>query len=105
MAHLSRYARDTSDVSPEKLFILGLPPKRTIMKLNGARRRLMTLSRDELVPVELHLGSQQVDVWIDHEGIHFRQGDENPTVGHLPWELAIAMSLVPPEWRPLIPEN
>lgn len=69
------------------------------MQMNGTRARLVTLARDELVPVELRIGSDRIDVWIDHRGIHFRQEDGRGTEGHLPWELAIALSLVPQEGR------
>lgn len=73
------------------------------MQMNGTRTRLVSLARDELVPVELHIGSNRIDVWLDHRGIHFRQEDGSVTEGHLPWEVAIAMSLVPPEWQPGVP--
>lgn len=73
------------------------------MQMNGTRARLVSLARDELVPVELCIGSHRIDVWLDHRGIHFRQQDGAVAEGHLPWEVAIAMSLVPAEWQPGVP--
>lgn len=66
-------------------------------------RRLNALGGDEVVPLQLQLGSERVEVWIDRDGLHFRQPGQVSAVGHLPWERAIAMSLVPEEWRPLLP--
>lgn len=68
------------------------------MEMNGARQRLVTLARDELVPMELTIGCERIEVFLDHSGIHFQQQD-SPTKGHLSWELAIALALVPEQWR------
>ena len=47
-------------------------------------------------PVELRIGAETIDVWVDERGIHFRQ--EGATCAStLPWGQAIAMSLVPRE--------
>ena len=73
------------------------------MKMNGTRKRLLQLAHDPVVPIELHIGSDRIDVWLDHSGIHFRQGDGRVTEGHLPWDVAIAMSLLPAELRPRAP--
>ncbi len=66
---------------------------------NGTRQRMIDLARDERVPVELRIGPERIEVWLDQRGIHFRQDDGSVREGVLPWELAIAMSLVPGEWR------
>ena len=67
------------------------------------RSRLVALGGDEVVPLQLQLGPETVEVWLDCDGLHFRQPGQQSAVGHLPWERAIAMSLVPEEWRPLLP--
>ena len=64
------------------------------MKMNGTRARLVPLGHGELVPIELRIGSDRIDVFIDQSGIHFQQ-KHSVTRGHLPWDVAIAMSLVP----------
>ena len=47
------------------------------------------------VPLELVIGRETIRVWLDDAGIHFRHADGSPTEGHLPWSVAIAMSLIP----------
>ncbi len=64
------------------------------MKMNGTRARLVPLGHGELVPIELRIGSDRIDVFIDQSGIHFQQ-KHSVTRGHLPWDVAIAMSLLP----------
>ncbi len=66
---------------------------------NGTRRRMVALGPDEQVPVELCIGRERIDVWLDHQGIHFRQDETSVAEAVLPWELAIALSLVPEQWR------
>ncbi len=66
---------------------------------NGTRERLVPLAPDEQVPVELQIGRERIEVWLDQRGIHFRQEDGPAREGLLPWDLAIAMSLVPGEWQ------
>ncbi len=68
------------------------------MKINGTRKRMVSLASDERVPVELRIGQDRIDVWLDHRGIHFRQSGGG--AGDLPWDVALAMSLVPPDRRP-----
>ena len=46
--------------------------------------------------LKLHIDGEMIDVWLDDTGIHFSQPDGTHTQGHLPWDIAIAMSLVPP---------
>ena len=48
------------------------------------------------VPVELCIGREIIDVWLDEQGIHFRQEGAHAPEGVLPWGVAIAMSLLPP---------
>jgi hypothetical protein len=48
------------------------------------------------VPVELCIGREVIDVWLDEQGIHFRQEGAHAPEGVLPWGVAIAMSLLPP---------
>jgi hypothetical protein len=48
------------------------------------------------VPVELCIGREIIDVWLDEQGIHFRQEGAQAPEGVLPWGLAIALSLLPP---------
>ena len=40
---------------------------------------------------------ETIRVWLDETGIHFRHSSGSRTEGHLPWSLAIAMSLLPPD--------
>ena len=47
--------------------------------------------------VELVVGRETIRVWLDAAGIHFRHADGSRTEGHLPWTVAIAMSLLPPD--------
>ena len=47
------------------------------------------------VPLELVIGRETIRVWLDDAGIHFRHADGSRTEGHLPWSVAIAMSLIP----------
>lgn len=50
---------------------------------------------DLAVRLELLVGCETIRVWLDDSGIHFRHTDGSRTEGHLPWSVAIAMSLVP----------
>jgi hypothetical protein len=54
------------------------------------------MSDGDGIPVELCIESQTIQVWLDHSGIHFLPVGRGVTRGHLPWEIAIAMSLIPP---------
>ncbi|HTO71730.1 MAG TPA: hypothetical protein VMR31_17855 [Myxococcota bacterium] len=42
------------------------------------------------------INGEIIGVWLDETGIHFR-ADGTRTEGHLPWSVAIAMSLLPPD--------
>lgn len=59
------------------------------MQRNAPRRRG--------VPVDLVTGGETIRVWLDETGIHFQHANGSRTEGHLPWSLAIAMSLLPPD--------
>ncbi len=49
--------------------------------------------------VELRIGLETVSIWFDDNGIHFRHVGGGQTEGVLPWDIAMAMSLVPEELR------
>lgn len=53
-------------------------------------------------PLELRIGQERVDVWFDDRGIHFRQSEGKHTEGLLPWDTAMAMSLVPRRLHPAV---
>jgi len=59
-------------------------------------RRLAAEAQESGVPVELCIGMEIIDVWLDEHGIHFRQEGAHAIEGLLPWGVAIAMSLLPP---------
>ena len=54
-------------------------------------------ARKRGVPLELVVGRETIRVWLDDAGIHFRHADGSSAEGHLPWTVAIAMSLIPPD--------
>jgi hypothetical protein len=62
----------------------------------SVRRSEERATRRAGVPVELCIGREIIDVWLDEQGIHFRQEGAHASEGVLPWGLAIAMSLLPP---------
>jgi hypothetical protein len=43
------------------------------------------------------VAGETIRVWLDETGIHFRHSNGSRTEGHLPWSVAIAMSLLPPD--------
>ncbi len=49
--------------------------------------------------LELRIGHETVKIWFDDNGIHFRHAEGRQTEGVLPWDVAMAMSLVPEELR------
>ena len=54
-------------------------------------------ARERGVPLELVIGRETICVWLDDAGIHFRHAEGSLAEGHLPWSVAIAMSLIPPD--------
>ena len=58
-------------------------------------------SRRDGCPVELWLGAEKIEVWLDAGGIRFRQPKRTggASEGVLPWDVALALALVPDEWR------
>jgi hypothetical protein len=52
---------------------------------------------DRGFPLELQIGQEIIDVWVDDTGIHFRQAGARHPGGTLPWGIAIAMSLIEPQ--------
>lgn len=62
--------------------------------------RLPALLRPGSAPVddaalELAIGDEVIEVRVDREGIHFRHAGGGAAEGCLPWDVAIAMSLLP----------
>lgn len=49
--------------------------------------------------MELRIGHETVSIWFDENGIHFRQAEGGRTEGVLPWDVAMAMSLIPEKLR------
>jgi hypothetical protein len=62
----------------------------------SVRRSEVRTAQTASVPVELCIGREIIDVWLDEQGIHFRQEGAQAPEGVLPWGVAIAMSLLPP---------
>jgi hypothetical protein len=48
---------------------------------------------------ELVMGAEVIEVRIDGEGIHFRHPGGSQTQGHIPWEVALAMCMLPMELK------
>jgi hypothetical protein len=48
---------------------------------------------------ELLIGHEVVSIWFDARGIHFQHPKGGRTEGVLPWDIAMAMSLVPESRR------
>jgi hypothetical protein len=45
------------------------------------------------------MGAEVIEVRIDGEGIHFRHPGGSQTQGHIPWEVALAMCMLPMELK------
>lgn len=69
------------------------------MVIDGTRQGMVHPAAGEGVPLELQIGDERVGVWIDGQGIHF-QSSRGIDGGLLPWDVALAMALVPPGIRP-----
>jgi len=69
------------------------------MVIDGTRLGMVHPAAGEGVPLELQIGDQRVGVWIDAQGIHFQPAANGLAGGLLPWDLALAMSLVPASRR------
>ena len=69
------------------------------MVIDGTRQGMVHPAEGEGVPLELQIGEERVGVWIDGQGIHF-QSARGLNGGLLPWDLALAMALVPPGVSP-----
>ncbi len=59
-----------------------------------ARLRPGSASADDAA-LELAIGDEVIEVRVDREGIHFRHASGEASEGCLPWDVAIAMSLLP----------
>ncbi len=70
------------------------------MVIDGTRQGMVHPAAGEGVPLELQIGDERVGVWIDDQGIHFQSGARGLCGGLLPWEVALAMALVPAGMRP-----
>lgn len=68
------------------------------MVIDGTRQGMVHPAAGEGVPLELRIGNESVGVWIDDQGIHF-QSARGLSGGLLPWDVALAMALVPPGVR------
>ncbi len=71
------------------------------MDSKARRRRAPMRAPTKSAAVELRIGQETVRIWFDDSGIHFRQARGHNTEGVLPWDVAMAMSLVPEDVRPL----
>ena len=49
--------------------------------------------------LELQIGRALVNIWFDADGIHFGPRDGDSAEGLLPWDVAMAMSLIPDSVR------
>ncbi|HTO55183.1 MAG TPA: hypothetical protein VMR50_17500 [Myxococcota bacterium] len=64
------------------------------MERNGPSRRGVPL--DLVIRDKVGEAGEVIRVWLDETGIHFHS-EGSRTEGHLPWTVAIAMSLLPPD--------
>jgi hypothetical protein len=72
------------------------PPFEAVMERNAPRSSGVPL--DLVIRHETgNASGETIRVWFDEAGIHFRHSNGSRTEGHLPWSLAIAMSLLPPD--------
>jgi len=65
------------------------------MVIDGTRQGMVHPAAGEGIPLELQIGEERVGVWIDDQGIHFQAGARGVDGGLLPWDVALAMALVP----------
>jgi hypothetical protein len=73
------------------------PPFEAVMERNAPRRSGVPLDLVIRPEAGSDAGGETIRVWFDEAGIHFRHSNGSRTEGHLPWSLAIAMSLLPPD--------
>ncbi len=72
------------------------------MVIDGTRQGMVHPAAGEGVPLELLIGEERVGVWLDGQGIHFQSASRGLNRGLLPWDVALAMALVPPGMRPAL---
>lgn len=72
------------------------------MVIDGTRQGMVHPAAGEGVPLELQIGEERVGVWLDGQGIHFQPASRGLIGGLLPWDLALAMALVPARMRPAL---
>lgn len=58
-------------------------------------------ARQDDAALELTVGNEVIEVRVDQSGIRFRHPAPGSVEGHLPWEVAIALSLLPEPLRRL----
>jgi hypothetical protein len=63
-----------------------------------ARRRAGARNEGAAI-VCLELEGERIEVRFDASGIHFRHPDDSAARGDLPWDLALAVSMLPQEAR------
>ena len=56
-------------------------------------------SSEDDASLELAVGDEVIEVRVDRDGIHFRHPEGSEAAGSLPWDLAIALSLLPDSAR------
>lgn len=72
------------------------------MVIDGTRQGMVHPAAGEGVPLELQIGDERVGVWLDGQGIHFQSAAGGLNGGLLPWDVALAMALVPPGMQPAL---
>jgi hypothetical protein len=56
-------------------------------------------SREDEAALELAVGNEVIEVRVDRSGIRFRHPRAGSVEGHLPWDVALALSLLPETLR------
>lgn len=77
-------------------------PREGNMVIDGTRQGMVHPAAGEGVPLELQIGDERVGVWLDGQGIHFQSASGGLNGGLLPWDVALAMALVPPGMQPAL---
>lgn len=65
------------------------------MKIDGEGLWMVPVEKHEGIPVELRVAGETISVWIDTQGLHFRQFGGRAPTGYLSWSTALAMSMLP----------
>jgi hypothetical protein len=67
----------------------------------GSVRATLRPARSDDAALELAVGDEVIEVCVDQSGIRFRHSCHGSVEGHLPWDVAIALSLLPEPLRRL----